>query len=168
MVLFILIGYMEIAGSFTQFLFLKPLLLETFIFFFTVTFFLVAFPIFSITAISFVITFDPFRRRMAHTVGFAVIVIAYIFMKSFSLFICGDHVTQPFFFRFRGHTVTVNLTCRSVRLPFFIAMFIDLGMVKTFPYLKIRSCKRLSCFCTIFFQIYFVICLKNFPVAEPF
>ena len=135
MVLFILIGYMEIAGSFTQFLFLKPLLPETFIFFFTVTFFLFAFPVFSITAISFVITFDPFRRRMAHTVGFAVIVIADIFMKS---------------------------------LSFFVAMFFDLGMVKTFPYLKIRSCKRLSCFCTIFFQIYFVICLKNFPVAEPF
>ena len=132
MVIFVLISHMKVTGSAAKLLFCQPLAAQSFIFLLTAAFLcLVSFPL------SLMVAFNPFRRRMAHTVGFAVMITADIAVGSRSVFICGNHITENTFLRFWRHAVYINLSCASVRISLLIAVFIDLTEIKGFPYVKL-------------------------------
>ena len=162
---------MEIAGLAAQLLLCQPLLTKPRIFFLTAAV-LPLFSVFGGTLFSafpaLMITFNPFRRRMSHAVGFAVIIIADITVSGFSILIRGDHRTEKLFLWLWRHTVCIHLSGLSVRFSLLIAVSIHLARIKRLPHIKIRTFQRLSCLCTVFFQFNPIIGLKYLLMAIQF
>ena len=163
MIIFIIVLHMKITCGNAQFLFSHPLPAQPFIFFITTAFLcLFRFPFSSFT---FVITLDPIRRRMPHTIRFIVMVVPCVAVPGLSVGICSNGTANILSVRLRGHTIQINLTRDSLRFPFLVFIFINLGKIKVFPNIECSALQWLVGFSTVFFKAYVVIALEGFFVA---
>ena len=75
----------------------------------------------------FMVALHPFRRGMPHAVSLAVTVIAEVAVGGIAVFIRRNGVTDVVLLGFRGHAVYIHLARRAVRLPFRVAILVNLG-----------------------------------------
>ncbi len=162
MVILIFILHMEITSGCTQLLLCHPLLTQAFIFFIAAAVFPIAF-IFSIPAL--MVTLNPLRRRMAHTISLTVIVLPDVTMAGLTIGIRVDGVTDIAAFRLRRHTVYIYFSCGTIRLSLRISVCIYLRKINIFPDIESRSFQWLVGLSTILFKVYVIVALKCFRMA---
>ncbi len=161
MVILIFILHMEITNGCTQLLLCHPLLTQAFIFFIAAA----VFPIAFIFSVPVMVTLNPLRRRMAHTISLTVIVLPDVTMAGLTIGIRVDDVTDIAAFRLRRHTVYIYFSCGTIRLSLRISVCIYLRKINIFPDIESSSFQWLVSLSTILFKVYVIVALKCFRMT---